>query len=633
VRAFLLLFALSMGVGLYSAFLPTERGRWNYAMHDRGVHALAAIKLATSIRAGDVGTFFSELLKPKLYPPLQAWLGALAGLVAGPHYRVVLLPSLVGWMAMIALGAGLAGKLAKGFGRAAAAMGGAVTLLFLAGSPAHRFYATDTMLESLGAGLTVAVLYAYARVRQQPDAGPLRWLALALTALFFEKYNYWLLVVIGLGADLAIDGAVRRSVSAWLRAHGRAATFHLLRQPLLWIAWTLLLAAFVIGKRGPTSIGGLSLYPPRGILMVMMWMLAAQAALELARLGRQRWRAMPAWLRIGWGWHVLPLLIWLMLPGRLGTIVSFVGTGNAGDARYPGLAGLRYYAECLATQYSPNGWTLGIAVVLATIGAAIALRQGKGARGVLIVLLVGAALAAAHPNKQGRYLHSWIPALWILSGLGAATLIDLLDRRARPAGIAAGAIGCAGLALWIGRDVARHPVGADELAQYPRKGSLLDVTDVYLRAIAPYHRVAVIAPSGWPVVEWTFLEKIGDVRRLDLVRWNADVTPAQAAEMTRGWARGPGQRCDAVVVISAPPGTLWTDEGYKDPSVTAAAEAALKEPGSGFAVSEVWRFSTSNVQAVLLTRGGPIITVPPPPPASPPRPAPSPPATAPTTTP
>ncbi len=625
VRAFLLLFALSMGVGLYGAFLPTERGRWAYAMHDRGVHALAAIKLAVSLKSGDFGTFFGELLKPKLYPPLQAWLGALAALVAGPHYRVVLLPSLLGWMGMIALGAGLAGKLAKDFGKVAAAIGGAVTLLFLTGSPAHRFYATDTMLESLGAGLTVAVLYAYARVRRQPDPPALRWLALALTALFFEKYNYWLLVVIALSADLALDTAIRRTVIAWLRNHGRTLTFHLLTQPLLWIAAALLLTAFLIGKRGETSLWGVSLYPPRGILMVMMWTLAAQAALELARLGRPRWHALPAWLRILWGWHLLPLLLWLMLPGRLGTIISFVGTGNAGDARYPGLSGIRYYAQCLATQYSANAWTLLLAVALAALGAVTAIRTGKGGRGVLMVLLVGAALATAHPNKQGRYLHSWIPALWILSGLGAAALIGALDRRARWTGIAAGVLLGGLLAFPTGRDILRHPVGADELAQYPRKGSLLDVTDVYLPAVERFRRVAIIAPSGWPVVEWTFLEKMGDVRRLDLVRWPSGITAAQAADFTRDWTRGPGRRCDAVVVITAPPGTLWNEEGYQDPTVTTAAEAALKEPASGFVISDVWRFSTSNAQAVLFTRSA-TITVPPLPRATTP-------ASAPTTTP
>jgi hypothetical protein len=118
---------------------------------------------------------------------------------------------------------------------------------------------------------------------------------------------------------------------------------------------------------------------------------------------------------------------------------------------------------------------------------------------------------------------------------------------------------------------------------------------------------------------------MGDVRRLDLVRWPSGITAAQAADFTRDWTRGPGRRCDAVVVITAPPGTLWNEEGYQDPTATTAAEAALKEPASGFVISDVWRFSTSNAQAVLFTRSA-TITVPPLPRATTP-------ASAPTTTP
>jgi hypothetical protein len=607
-KSFLLLFVVAMGVALYCAFLPTERGRWNYPMHDRGVHALAAIKVATSIHAGDWGTFFGEIWKPKLYPPLQAWLGAIAALVAGPHYRVVLVPSLVGWMGMLLVGTGLAHRLAGRWGKLAAVAGGAATLLLMLASPADRFYATDTMLESLGAGLTVAVLYAYARVREtwaQEPAKWVRWLGLALTLLFFEKYNYWLLVMIGLAVDLAADAPVRAWIGERLRGRGGALLRHLARQPLLWIAFALLLAAYIIGKRGvPTFIGGINLYPPRGLLMVMMWALAGQLALEVARRGRAGWLALPPWVRTLWGWHGLPLLVWLMLPGRLGTILSFVGTGNAGDARYPGWSGVVYYAQCLATQYTLGWAMLALTAVLALAGAAVAIKKGGGARGVLMVLLVGGRLALLHPNKQGRYLHSWIPALWILAGVGAAGIVAAAERRRAWAGWTLAAAGCGALAFWTARGVAREPVGHDELAQYGRKGSLLDVTDKYLREVGGFRRVAIIAPTGWPVVEWTFLEKMGDPRKLDLVRWESGTTAAQAADLVRAWAAGPGRRCDAVVVITPlaedphGPRSLWTDEGYGDAGVTPAALAALK--AGGYLTVEIMRLSASSAEIDLL---------------------------------
>ncbi|HVX85057.1 MAG TPA: hypothetical protein VH253_09595 [Phycisphaerae bacterium] len=595
---------LAMGVGLYGAFLPTARSRWAWAMHDRGVHALAAIKIATSLRGGDLATFFSELLKPKLYPPLQAILGGLAAVIAGPHYRIVALPSLLGWMLMIVCGCGIAYRIARPSTRLLA---GFIVAAFMVASPADRFYATDTMLESLGAGLTAAVLFCYVLVRERAEPGRLRWLAIALTLLFFEKYNYWLLVVIGLCVDVLADAAIRAWLVAFARRNGAAIVRHLLRQPLLWGALAVLIGTLVIARRGETAIGGLSLYPPRGLLTAAVWLIAGQIGLEFFRFGRERWRGAPAWLRELWSWHGLPLLIWLMLPARLWTILFFVSTSNAGDARYPGLAGLRYYAQCLAEQYAVGWWGLAPAAVLAVAGGIVAVRRGRGARGVLAVLVVGALLAGLHPNKQGRYLHSWIPALWILSGVGGAALLGALERRWRAAGIAVAVVAAAGIAVWFGRSILREPTGHDEMAQYHPTGTLLEATDAYLPLVEGVPRVAIFAPSGWPVVEWTFLEHFGDGRggtKLEMIRWPGDETPAQAAAATREWLRT--TRDGAAVVITpldpAKP-SLWTRDGYESPGITEAVNRVLQAPGSGFVTEQIQSYWMSNTAVAIYVRG------------------------------
>ena len=56
------------------------------------------------------------------------------------------------------------------------------------------------MLESLGAGLSHGVLYAYARRRQDPICTNVILLAVVITLLFLLKYNYWLLIMFGLCA-------------------------------------------------------------------------------------------------------------------------------------------------------------------------------------------------------------------------------------------------------------------------------------------------------------------------------------------------------------------------------------------------------------------------------------------------
>src|SRR5262249_23739164 len=149
------------------------------------------------------------------------------------------------------------------------------TALFVAASPSHRAFATDIMLESTGAFLTLAVLYCYLVAVQDttPSAG--RWLGLALTALFLEKYNYWLLAVIAVTACTVAENR-RTIVDAWRRAvtslNGRGIVQAEVRQPLNYLlAMVLVLVGAVLahGDR-PFLVGraSVSLFPPHNIVQV-----------------------------------------------------------------------------------------------------------------------------------------------------------------------------------------------------------------------------------------------------------------------------------------------------------------------------------------------------------------------------
>src|SRR5262249_5118673 len=110
-------------------------------------------------------------------------------------------------------------------------------------SPALRAFATDIMLESLGAALTLAALYFYVGARQERSAWRGACCALLLLALFLTKYNYWTLLTAGLllGALWEfrpfLGGAVR---SPWRRGGWWRGLAGQLRHPLTY----LLLPAF-----------------------------------------------------------------------------------------------------------------------------------------------------------------------------------------------------------------------------------------------------------------------------------------------------------------------------------------------------------------------------------------------------
>src|SRR5262249_53210149 len=173
------------------------RNLWSDAIHDRNAHFATGLSWAEDIRHGRLLQFISDFDKARTWPPLHD--GALVGitsLISGGDPRWAVLPSLAGWVMAIVFAFLLARRCVAANGNIA----GAAASLFVAVSPAMRAFATDVMLESLGAGLTLAVLYAYVVAVQNRSSAACRWLAVGLTALIFEKYNYWLVVVFALVA-------------------------------------------------------------------------------------------------------------------------------------------------------------------------------------------------------------------------------------------------------------------------------------------------------------------------------------------------------------------------------------------------------------------------------------------------
>jgi len=76
----------------------------------------------------------------------------------------------------------------------AALLPASLFLALLMSSPYLLAYASVTMTETLGAMVQLVVLLAYARYRQGPTPSAARLFAVSLTALFFTKYNYFLLL-------------------------------------------------------------------------------------------------------------------------------------------------------------------------------------------------------------------------------------------------------------------------------------------------------------------------------------------------------------------------------------------------------------------------------------------------------
>ena len=517
VLALLLVIAV-VTVAAHTAYRENLRARFANVYHDRNSHYQAGVNVACELRQGHLIRAVLDLdaasmVWPALHPILLA--GVLT--VTGPSPAAAVLPSLLGWA-----GATLfAFLIVRRLGGTYAVFGGFVAAALFLGSPALQALGTDVMLESLGLCLTLAAVYAYLRLVANPTPGTGLWLGLALSLLFLHKYNYWVLVVVALGAsDLSrrpgewfrFSMLALRMVdwSAWVSAQFRRP----LNYPIALLLGVSLVAVLNQGVRIGIGDAGVTIRDTRLLVSVaytlfvvrlMFWWPTARTV--LANLVGD---AGVAFVK----WAALPPMLWLLLPFRLKTFFWFSSAANTapGVSQTPA-EGLRYYLDGFSGEYHTVPELAWVAAGLAIVGMlALLWRGGTGRFVVPVAFALSGTLAVMHPNHQLRFLHTWAPLLWVLTGLGVAAVLDVLariggNRLARAAGMATVAV-LAGVLVQLTPAFAR--VGPGLGAGYdPRAASLRDLYDVYLPLIdgdQPTGLFTNLPDASW---RWAFEEKFG----------------------------------------------------------------------------------------------------------------------------
>jgi hypothetical protein len=566
-------------------FWQDPRPRWNGLTHDRNGHYEFAQHMALALREGNLGTFFSTLEKAKIWPPVHGLFAAGVLAVGGLDYRLAILPSLTGWVMTAVLGFLVARRISGRCGNVA----GIIAAVMILASPAHRVYGTDIMLESLGAGLTMLTLYLYIVARQEPSVAAWRRLAIVLTVLFFEKYNYWMLVVLALGcAEVSQWSRVEwhfivrffRNVEweKWARRElGQSLNY-------VFVTAAVVTATIFFVKPAPLQIGShaVSLYPPNNLVTLTYAILFVRLLLE--------WKAIkpgPAWRQI-LQWHFLPLAVSFLLPRRLSTFIWYVGPLNTGEqVRHTFREGIAFYWQALTADYHVATWSALFAGVLFLLALATFRRWKVGGRAVLWLALFSAVSVVAHPNQKSRFLHSWLPAAWVAGGAGLAVCIDRAGRWRRPLALTTG------LAVTLIHAPSMFDQGhAAETGCVGETTSQLDIPDAYLASLAAYHRVSVYStvPCDQFVI-WTHRERYQQLDAIDLpVRghaWSLDVEPVT--------------NTDAVLFIdiaSDPLRTLPAD-------VEVSAEFSKRmEAHEDFHLQQQWRLPQRGCTVTLWARNG-----------------------------
>ncbi|GAC1340683.1 MAG: hypothetical protein NVSMB18_11230 [Acetobacteraceae bacterium] len=408
-------------------YLTDPGALWRDVQHDRNTHLAFAMDLAQRLRDWDAPGWLERLARSTVWPPLHGVLLSLILVLSGGGHRAAILPSLLGWGTTVVCCGVLAGRLA-GPRRAGRLLAGGVAALFAATSPALRLLGSDVMLEALGSALSAAALLAWMRCAEGPTR-PGRWrlLAVILTLLFLEKYNYWALMVVALA--LAAGTTIRRHWWVVARSAGRTLQLRqLLLDPLLLLFVGLAAIVVTVLFRGPTTLEAFgrsfALYPPGHLLSLAYGLLLLRVALW--------WRAARAELAPVLGpaglallrWHLLPVALWLLVPYALQHLIWFLGGNYVTVAGYDPWRNLAFQAEGFGLGFHVAPWAGTLAIGLAMAGLLRESRRDaqKGAAAVAVFLLLSMGIVVLHPQQQWRFQATSLFALWALAGAGAAHL-------------------------------------------------------------------------------------------------------------------------------------------------------------------------------------------------------------------
>lgn len=530
--------ALAIALWLWTCYANNWRQLWTDVVHDRNAHLEYGLGCASDLIHFRIDELVRDIDRSRTWPPLyEGVMVASALLLGGMNPQLAVLPS-----ALCFAGAALlAFLLARQICGRGGTVAGAVAAMLILVSPAMRAYAMDVMVEAPGAMFTLLALYAAVLVRQNDTPAAWRHLALALSALFFIKYNYWLLVVFALAP---LWWQLIASLKPWQSCGSLPAIIsRQVREPLNWLLAGLAIAAVWVKLSGS----------PMPLAMTALWWgVLARVALWHRRGGRVYLLQQPP-LRALAQWHALPVAAWLAWPGKLASFVWVLWPGtNVGEFpaedRWEGFA---YYVQAVTQDYHVGVWsavTVGILVAIA-LTAWLARQLKPGAVYVLCLLAIAALLTAPHPNRKSRFVHSWLPAAWVLAGVGAAALTRADKRLAISAG-----------ALFVALHVPALTAmpHAPEGGLQPQRPTALELTDAYLPYLTSARQPAVLCnvPMKF-LARWTFLDRFGrGTRVLTEVPGFDPRTPSAAnAAAFRQWLEA--TNCDVIVLVELPATSPW----------------------------------------------------------------------------
>jgi hypothetical protein len=596
--AALLLLAVREAAALFAFY----RAQARLPLWDPAEHAWQAFVLARDLQDGEFLRFFVHLNRQDTWPFGYSLLVAPFLLLGGFDYAATTLSSTVLFALVPLLLLAVARELDDGpAGVAAGLLAGG---LFLA-SPLLRLYAILIMRELAGVALTLLALAFYLRALRSGSLAAYRAAGLTTLALFFVKYNYAVLWMLG----VAIHQLGRLSTAA-RAALGRRAV------ALVW-PWPTrdprrAAPACVLYALGLLALVG------RGVGQALYALVVGAAVVSLWRLWRHGaavrawWRTLPPPARAVLETLVVPLWLWALSPSPLHVrkLVAFlVSRPTEGPLAF--LGSPAFYARSFVQDYALDG-VLGAAVPIAAVAAAVGLwRAGEPVRALILIAGVQVAAVMLHPYQQARFLATAAPLLMLLAALATARAAVRLAGAAQ-GWVVAGAAGAAALTLvlvWLPRTAPAERLAARYVEQSADPALAAPLR--YLDEQAPRDgRVAVIGAFGElspSLIRWT-LARTRDVRRFGVVRSAgrvpADAPPERVQQAIAAWVgRRPPDRILGIRVLSSSP--YFSTEDFQRYNAWQGRLLDELAAGPRWRQTDVRRFPESGLEVLVFVPAAP----------------------------
>jgi hypothetical protein len=219
--------------------------------------------------------------------------------------------------------------------------------------------------------------------------------------------------------------------------------------------------------------------------------------------------------------------------------------------------GLDFYWNRLQEDYHTGALSALVAIAWLLVAVLTAHKLKPGASAIVWFVILAAFLTAAHPNRKSRFLHSWIPAVWILAGSGAAGFFYGFTSRRREAALATSLAGL--FAVWQLQDPFA-PGHSPEVGHHDLGRSALDLADYYLPYLQQSAQATLFATvPAKQFLQWTFVERYRHRDRPEVVLNGFGPSFHENELSFHKWLRT--TRSDMVVLIDIPPETPFYFRG------------------------------------------------------------------------